>query len=230
MKSMAILLAGGASRRMRRDKPLLELNGETLVARHWRQLRQVGIREAIVICNRGNREGLTQALASHTGPQFVLQEGGDMTRAVRIGLRAAAATETLYVVCVNDLILDSDYAKIEACGGQGADIAIPARILDRTFIGGYLELVPRNRRVRVIVEKPAGGCPPGSAANIMVHRIAGRAWIERLAAHLDSGDPYEAALNRLISAGAAAMAVWVDFWIAIKTPADFERARRRLER
>ena len=38
----AILLAGGASRRMGREKPLLEADGETLISRHLRQLRQIG--------------------------------------------------------------------------------------------------------------------------------------------------------------------------------------------
>ena len=83
-----------------------------------------------------------------------------------------------------------------------------------------------NQRVRRIVEKPPGGCPIGSMANIMVHRVCGSRVIERL-----SGAPdYEAAVNELIEAGVPAHAAPIDFWLALKTPEDLvEAAMRGLE-
>lgn len=225
----AILLAGGSSRRMGQDKALLQVNGEALAARHVRQWRSLGIQNGIVVCNPANRNTLRRELAGKgLRLEFVLQAGEGMSGAVRTGIEAASGAGVLYLVCANDLILDSDYLKIEDCGRKGADVVIPSRILDRSFVGGRLELHAEARQVRAIVEKPPGGCPVGSAANIMVHRIAGQGLIRRLADYLDAGEEYETALNHVIGQGATAWVAWLDFWMAIKTPQDFDLARRLL--
>jgi NDP-sugar pyrophosphorylase family protein len=216
--TVAVLLAAGLSRRLGREKPLLELDGETLIARHARQLSAIGVRDLVVVCHAGNEAALRDSLAGCRA-EFVRQRGEGMTAAVRTGL-ACVATNSLYLVCVNDLILDRDYARIEARGREG--LVIPSRLLEQPFDGGRLEL--EGRRVLAIVEKPPGGCPPGSAANVMVHRWAGGDSLRALARLLDAGDEYETAVNHLIAGSMSAEVVWLDFWLAIKTPADLERA------
>jgi NDP-sugar pyrophosphorylase family protein len=216
MAALAVLLAGGSSLRMGRDKSALEIRGETLVERHLRQLRGIGVTEALIVCNAANRE----AFGRRTGARTVLQIGEGMSSAVRTGLQAIGPATGVWIVCVNDIILDSDYAKIAAADGEG--ITIPTRMLDRVFHGGHLLL--EQDRVRAIIEKPPGGCPIGAHANIMVHRVSGRRALPTLAA----ATGYEDALNELMAKGLPARAVAVDFWIAVKTPEDFERVNRSL--
>lgn len=217
---IAILLAGGRSARMGRDKPLIELNSETLVERHLRQLGRV---ESLVVCNGANEP----AIRERTGARCVRQEGHDMPAAVLTGLRAAGAVETAWLVCVNDIVADDDYGQIAQAGG---DIVIPTRPLERTFEGGYLEI--GEGRVRRIVEKPPGGCPPGAAANIMIHRWNGLKRLARLQERLAAGVEYESAVNEAIGEGAVAVPVPVRYWRALKTPEDLasvEAAMRRGE-
>lgn len=56
--TVAVLLAAGLSRRLGREKPLLELDGETLIARHARQLSAIGVRDLVVVCHAGNEAAL----------------------------------------------------------------------------------------------------------------------------------------------------------------------------
>ncbi len=228
----AILLAGGASARFGREKPLLEIGGETLLERHLRQLRAIGVGSAVVVCSRSNLAAIRGRLqpAAGSAVECVLQQGPGMSGAVLTGLDAVPCVPAVYVVCVNDLVRDSAYYALEQAGEAGADIVIPTRLLDRPFAGGRLHFIAGTSRVTSIEEKPPGGCPPGSAANIMIHRLAGRALLEALAADLRAGSEYEAALTSLIAAGAVGLAVWVDAWVAIKTPADYELAQSVLSR
>ncbi len=219
----AILLAAGRSMRMGRDKPTILLNGETLVERHLRQLRGVGCERAVVICNGENEAGIRM----RTGAWTVEQRGGDMSAAVRTGLEEIGVAEPVWMVCVNDIIADSDYRRIAE---TAAEIVIPTRPLTRTFVGGCLDI--QDGRVLRIVEKPPGGCPPGAAANVMVHRWTGAALLGRLCERLARGIEYESAFNELVGAGAHALAVPADFWMPLKTPGDLasiESAMRRGE-
>lgn len=225
MKTAAILLAAGQSVRMGRDKALLTLRGETLVERHLRQLRHIGIAGAVVVTNRQN----DHEIHHRTGADTILQAGQTMSEAVLTGLNALPHADAVWAVCVNDIVSDQDYVRLSQSAAAPPSITVPTRRLERTFHGGYLYLADDERHVRAIIEKPAGGCPPGAAANIMIHRILGRLLLDRLRIALAAGVEYEAAINRLIVSGIPVTAVPLEFWIAIKTPDDFERARTLLE-
>jgi len=199
------------------DKPTLKINGEMLVERHMRQLRMVGVSDVIAVCNAVNQ--------SEIPGRTVLQRGASMSGAVLTGMEEAKA-EAVALVCVNDVVEDADYRRIFATKNVENGIFIPTFRLDRTFFGGCLELDPESRAVRRINEKPEGGCRPGAAANVMIHRIRGRDVLERLQALLRNGIEYEAAVNELIEDGVPATAIAIDSWVAIKTPEDFERLNR----
>jgi choline kinase len=217
---IAILLAGGRSSRAGTDKPTLELNGETLVERHLRQLRNVGVTRALTVCNAENEAIIRQ----RTGVRTVLQRGTSMSTAVLTGIEEAHA-DGICAVCVNDIIGDEDYEKLFAGeNGEGA-IVIPTAPLEHTFSGGYLDLDLETGVVRNIVEKPEGGCPTGAAANIMLHQVRGRKLLRRLAALLERSNEYEAAVNELIREGVRVSAVPIRSWMAIKTPDDIARAQ-----
>jgi NDP-sugar pyrophosphorylase family protein len=209
-----ILLAGGRSIRLGRDKPTLMIEGETLVQRHVRQLRVAGVKHIVAVCNPDNEPAIRAFTPT------VLQRGSNMSAAVLTGLQEIAGAESVWTVCVNDLICDDAYARIAAISLAPEGIATPTVPLARRFDGGCLEIL--DGRVRRIIEKPPGGCPPGAAANIMVHRIAGRELVVRLAKLLESGVEYEGAINALIEQGARVVPVPIDSWRAIKTPADLD--------
>ena len=203
----AILLAAGRSIRMGRDKPLIEIDCETLVQRHIRQSRAAGAASALIICNPDNEPAIRERSSAPT----LQQKGAGMSGAVLTGLEATAGP--IWLICVNDLVADKDYRTIaQAQGG----IVIPTRPLERVFEGGYLEL--EASLVKRIVEKPPGGCPPGSPANIMIHRWT--ACQPRLAQLLKAGIDYESAVNTIIAEGARAVAVPIAHWTALKMPAD----------
>jgi NDP-sugar pyrophosphorylase family protein len=221
MAVRAVLLAAGRSVRMGRDKTTLRLPGETmaetLIERHVRQLRMTGIEDVIAICNPDNQAAI--------GVRTILQRGERMSGAVLTGLQACAGFDGCWLVCVNDIVADTDYRRISSYPLDSNEIAIATHTLDRAFQGGMLHLDPASGRIASIVEKPPGGCPPGSPANVMIHRLQGASIIEMLAGELASGIDYESAVNRLIAQGVRALAVPMDSWIAIKTPEDYERAR-----
>ena len=211
-----ILLAAGRSERMGVDKPTLKINGEMLVERHVRQLARVGVQQIVVVCNALNQREIRG--------RTVLQRGDSMSSAVLTGIEEAGAA-AVCLVCVNDVVGDGDYRRIFATKSVEKGIFIPTFRLDRTFSGGCLELNPATFAVRRIVEKPEGGCPPGAAANIMIHRILGREILERLQSMLREGIEYETALNELIGDGVPATAIQIESWVAIKTPEDLNRIR-----
>ncbi len=216
----AILLAGGRGQRAGVDKPTLELNGETLVERHVRQLRAVGVTQFVAVCNARNQA----AIGARTGVGTVLQRGDSMSAAILTGIEEADGG-AICAVCVNDIIGGEDYARLFAFASAEETIVIPTISLDRNFAGGHLELDGATGAVRRIVEKPAGGCPAGAAANVMIHQIRGGEVAGRLARLLRGGVEYEAAVNRLIGERVRVAAVPVGWWVAIKTPADIARAR-----
>jgi NDP-sugar pyrophosphorylase family protein len=225
VNTAAILLAGGRSLRMGCDKTALELNGETLVERHLRQLREIGIANAIVVCHKDNE----MAIQGRTGGTTVRQTGHNMSSAVLSGLQAVPTAGAVWAVCVNDVVGDADYRRLAEFPTGAESIVVPTRVLERVFGGGYLELSNNRTHVRAIIEKPVGGCPPGTMANIMIHRITGRELLSRLSDELAAGQEYEPVVNSLIRSGIPVSAVPLDFWIAIKTPEDFERARELLQ-
>jgi dTDP-glucose pyrophosphorylase len=216
---IAILLAAGRSERVGVDKPTLELHGEMLVERHLRQLRMAGVRDSLVVCNRENES----VIRERTGVRTVLQRGHSMSSAILTGMEETDAG-AICLVCVNDIISDEDYRRILAFESAQEAIVIPTVRLEHSFMGGYLDIDPTSGAVRRIVEKPDGGCPPGQAANIMIHRVRGHHLVLQIEALLKGGTEYESAINDRIQHGTSITAVPIRWWVAIKTPDDIARA------
>jgi NDP-sugar pyrophosphorylase family protein len=218
----AILLAGGRSERAGVDKPTLDLNGETLVERHLRQLRAAGVVQFVAVCNARNQA----AIGARTGVRTAVQRGDSMSAAILTGIEEAEAG-AICAVCVNDIIGGEDYARAFAFASPEESIVIPTIPLERSFQGGYFDLDGATGSVRRIVERPAGGCPVGAAANVMIHQIRGGEVAGRVAGLLRRGVEYEAAVNQLIRERVRVLAVPIGWWVAIKTPGDIGLARAR---
>jgi molybdopterin-guanine dinucleotide biosynthesis protein A len=221
----AVLLAGGRSERMGRDKPTLQLGGEPLVARHVRQLRLAGVERFLLIANETNRAAVTAAVEG-PGVMVIPQAAAGAEGAVLTGLRRTNRDEPQYIVCTNDIVPDDTYVRLARSPEVPIQV-VTARARER-FVGG-LTVFAKDRRVTRIDERPAGGCPPGSWANVFIHRFASEDLLRELARLLALGAAYESALNEIMGS-TEALAVPVERWVAIKEPHDLERARRAFVR
>jgi molybdenum cofactor cytidylyltransferase len=86
----ALVLAGGASSRMRRKKPMLELGGATLLARAVGTFLGAGVREVVVVAGHGAEELRPRALG--LGVRCVVNPAWEqgMYSSLAAGLRALA--------------------------------------------------------------------------------------------------------------------------------------------
>ncbi|MFG1861075.1 NTP transferase domain-containing protein [Microbispora bryophytorum] len=222
---IAILLAGGSGTRLGRDKATVRLGGETLLQRHMRQAARAGVHRFLVIANPGNLQQIKADVAA-TGYRDVkvcLQEGLTADGAALTGLRRVRTAGSVFVSGITDMVPDDTYERLAACPSP---IAVTTAVLQSTFIGGMLTLGP-DFRVTRIVERPAGGCPPGAWANIWVHRINGTRLVRELTATLADLGYYEVSMSVLFARGHQGMAVPVEQWVPIKTPETIHQAGAR---
>ena len=93
MQFSSVILAGGKSRRMGRDKSQLTLNGETLAARAVRTLSALS-EDLLLVTNTSEQfEGLSARLAGDVIP------GGGALSGIHAGLTAARHEWVLVVAC-----------------------------------------------------------------------------------------------------------------------------------
>jgi hypothetical protein len=160
----------------------------------------------------------------------MLQRGEGVSAAIRSGILSLNLKAPTYIVCVNDIVDDEAYWLIEGKGQQGSDLVIPSVRLTSAFNGGCLRLSANMRSVLAITEKPLGGCPVGSPANILIHRFSGEAMMDPVIDGLDSGLDYESSINQSIDNGGRAEVLWLKRWAPIKTPEDYLAARKLFEK
>ena len=180
---IAIVLAGGASSRLwpLRDKSLIRLGGESLLARTVGSLCDAGAGRIVVVASGANAEAIRAEVGRMDATvlcQVAVQDartpgigagviaaveslgaGGDDRRAIVTHAHAADTTRLF-----RNLVAASDAAP---GGGVLAGRAIPE---DSYFDGGYLLLDGPDGRAGGITEKPGpGSVPPGRMATIMAH-------------------------------------------------------------
>jgi len=113
-----IILAGGNSRRLGRNKALLELGGRSLLARTWAQVRPL-CREVIVAGGPGSTEELRGA--RHVAD---IHPGHGALGGIHAGLRAACTEYSLVVAC--DMpFLNRDLLRYMIGKADGYDVVIP---------------------------------------------------------------------------------------------------------
>lgn len=127
----AIVLAGGLSRRMGRDKCLLDFDGEPALARIVRVLRQAGVQRIVVVLpeirsavrRAVNLEGVTTAINNET-------EAGQ-TRSIRIGLQNLETASEAFLLCPVDVPLFevADVKALVAAYAQGKESVSSPRIV-----------------------------------------------------------------------------------------------------
>ncbi len=104
LRAAAVLLAAGASRRMRSDgsKALLTLGGRTVVERSAAALLAAPcVDELVVVTRPGDRAAIEKALAPHAKKIGAFVDGGEeRTDSVRAGVRAAS--DRADVILVHD--------------------------------------------------------------------------------------------------------------------------------
>lgn len=223
--SNVILLAGGKSERYGAEKTLLRINGENLVERHLRLLNKIPIGRCIIVTNEQNSDLIKRSLNVSTNYkiEFILQEGEGPANAICSAFKSVVFSEALYIVTVNDIVPEETYLLLEKVS-RDADIIIPYVVLDKKFIGGYLEVDLSSMSVQSIVERPEGGCKPGQFVNIFIHRIGRNKVLSSIFNSLKLGFLYEDAINQELMKGISSKAILLDRWIGIKTKIDYENA------
>jgi hypothetical protein len=222
-----VLLAAGHGTRLGQDKATLRLGGETLVQRHIRQARTADPRARIVVvANPRNVDAIRADLAAiDVRAEVILQDGGNANTSAFVGLQQAELATSVFLAGIVDLVPDDTYHRLLTTRAS-APLRITTTPLRATFIGGMLDLDQDGTTVRRIIERPPGGCPPGSPANIWIHYINSPDAIHALTNATGRLADYEKAVNHVIASGISAVAVAVPHWVAIKGPDSLDAARQ----
>ena len=220
-----ILLAAGKSERFGKEKPLLKIAGETIIERHLRQLENINVQRCLIVVNQNNRAAVIKSVSIKVNfrIEFILQDGDGAANAICSALKELEFCIPLYIVTVNDIVLDNTYLKMES-KANGSDFLIPTVILQKTFIGGCLEVQLENSAILSITERPVGGCQPGQLVNIFIHRIKGYENIKSIFHNLMNGWQYEDTLNKQLESGFTAKFILIEKWVGIKSHSDYEEA------
>jgi len=222
----AILLAAGRSERFGQDKPTFPFGDESLIQRTLRQATQAGIHRFVIVANLDNldliREQADQVAAGQY--EIAVQHGRAADASVLEGLAVALAggCDDVLLCCTNDIVPDDTISRLMAVPAGERSLTAVTATLQWSFHGGMLDL--DGDQIRGIIEKPAGGCPPGAAVNIFLHRWRGRDVIDALADVLADSGQYEQTITTLLDEGLDARAIRVDRWVGVKDPADVQRA------
>ena len=226
---IVLVLAGGASRRFwpLRDKPLLEFAGVSLIARHLRVLRDLGVDRFVIVGRSESVLALREIVSDLALPQahvVVQQEAQGMADAILSARREIASMGggPIYITQAQDVVspelhrhLLEDWRRQPA----GTFALIAASRVKSYFPGGYLTVAAG--RVTSIIEKPAAGQEPSDLVNIVAHCFGDwRPLMERLELLTSQGgdDIYERALTSLMAEREFHAFPYEGRWQAIKYP------------
>ena len=124
-----IVLAAGRSARMGAPKPLLDLEGETFLARAERVLREGGCDTVLVVVPPGEALGPMGAIARTGGAQVIENPDPEAEQidSLRLGLEAVGDAEAAVVLPVDVLVKDPEVVRAlcDAWRQQRAPVARP---------------------------------------------------------------------------------------------------------
>lgn len=239
MEFTALILAAGLGSRLRpltdaTPKCLLDVGGQTILARQLERVAAAGIRRAVVVT--GYLGQLVEEHLRRTPPPFEVVTAANPDYASTgncmsvLAGRQAVSTRGV-VICDGDVVLTGD-----ALSRLVADPAPSALLLDRDTVLGAEEmkaLLDSAGNVRRLA-KPLD---PAACAgeSIGVQKVSGPAlsilWatLEAMQSAGDTGSYYEDAFQRMITAGVSFRTVQIGHheWTEIDDVADLEDARTR---
>lgn len=220
-----VLLCGGVGKRMhpiRKDKFLLNFLGETLLERHVRFARELGLNDFVVVGNNSNIEKIKN-VCKNIGAKFdfVVQTNQNGMAGALISAEEAIRNDEILVVKPTDIVEKTAYEKIinESRSGD-YDSYILGHVVDKYFPGGYLS-INENDEIKDIVEKPGEGNEPSNLINIVlhVHKRAGDLLKYMKETKRDVDDVYEYSMKKMLERGYRFKVVkYNGFWTAISYP------------
>jgi len=175
-----MILAAGRGERMgaltaTRPKPLVEIDGESLLARLLRRLAAAGIREAVVnLSYRGDQIRAAMGDGSRHGLRLSYSQEPEPPLGTAGGIIEAlpALGRTPFLLVNSDVVCDFDLATLEPRPGQGVLVLVPNPAhhprgdfgLDRE--GWLVDAEPRLTYSGISLLDPAlfDGLPPGRRA------------------------------------------------------------------
>ncbi|HYP88692.1 MAG TPA: NTP transferase domain-containing protein [Polyangiaceae bacterium] len=189
---IAIVLAAGEGRRMGGPKALLLVDGEPLLLRHVRRLREAGCGPIVVVARGSNAGLMRQLLSAFSGVQVRRADTASMAGSLRVALgcvalrsgrsvvvspvdvlpaRVSTLHSLLHAVTLPDLLVATPRYR-----AQGGHPVVARDRLFQTFLdgrGGTLRDLLRNveaQRCRVDVDDPAVVSALDTPADLAAHR------------------------------------------------------------
>jgi UDP-N-acetylglucosamine diphosphorylase/glucosamine-1-phosphate N-acetyltransferase len=221
----AVLLCGGVGKRMfpiTDDKLLLKFLGKPLLEHQIDRVREVGLKELVIVANPQNVERIEQIAKGVSGvrSEIVVQQNP-------LGIANALESAERFlegevmVLNPNDVFESSAYTSLIQESRKSAAVSyLTGYEVKEYFPGGYL-VVDKGNQLKQIVEKPRSGEEPSNLVNILVHlHNDARKLLDYIKkVHTTRDDIYECALDRMVREGSRIQVVpYRGFWAAIKYP------------
>jgi len=223
-----VFLAGGEGKRMApilKDKCLLKFCGKELILHQLDLMKEVGLKEIIIVASPNNVEQLksccADAIYSDLNIQFAVQEEPNGMADALLNAEELIGDSEFLVMNANDIFEPEAFRKIIALASKGeADACILGFRVKEYFPGGYL-IVEEGDKIKGLVEKPGAGNEPSDLVNIVLHfHRKPKEFFEFLKnAKTDKDDQYETAMDGMIKAGYDYRVVpYEKTWVPIKYP------------
>lgn len=201
-----------------RDKFLYPFLGESLLQRHLRFARKVGLKDFVIVANPSNKSLIAEAVGEEHVDIVVQPEPLGMGDAL-LQTKDLVGDEPVLIVGAGEIFDFQAYKKIlKAREKEDADSLLLAEEVEQYFPGGYLRFNEQHE-ITGIIEKPGEGNEPSNLVNLIMHYHSDPRNLFELieTVETDRDDEYELAMDRMIDE-TIFKAVPYSGWKAIKYP------------
>jgi molybdenum cofactor cytidylyltransferase len=159
----AVVLAAGSSRRMGRNKLLLDLGGETLVRRAVRAAVEAGVDEVVVVLGHEEPRVRAELAGLACTPLVNADHAEGAGTSVRTGVRHASASADAIVIVLADmpfvtaemiaaLVARYRAARPPLVASRYGDVQAPPTLYDRALFEELLQ-IPGERGAKQVVRR-----------------------------------------------------------------------------
>ena len=211
-----LLLIAGRSTRFwpLSEKSFFPIAGKSLIEHQIDRLKKGGCDDITLVCGAHNKDA-----ASALGLPIIEQEDMELgTRGALLSALPSFGSESILMVCGNDVVDPAAYTSVREAVEEGAAGALLAQKVDTYFPGGYVEV--NGDRITSIVEKPGEGNEPSDLVNIQIHAHADASVLLDALQKIDNDrdDGYEQALASLFGDHEYKAVSYEGLWQAVKFP------------
>ena len=214
-----VILAGGIGKNFAplvTNKTVFPFFGQPFIAHTLEMIRQAGASEAIVVCNKENRELIDSLSSRQLNIQTVVQNEASGQADALMLVRSLVGERAMIVLNAVDM-LDPQVLKKFVKQAPHTYAQILGMRVKEYFLGGYLQI--NGERVTKVIEKPVQGQEPSDIANLFFHYFSKPqdlfALLEQEQAK-NGDDVYERALDKLLQQQVVNFFVYDSYWRKLK--------------